>query len=156
MNSKKLSLNNGFSCNLSLPKKGKTRLEKYEEICFDIAKDFWEKYYKCDEEETWAQQLTYEGPGGNDPSGVWCFGDMCWGFSDMVTALKLEATWEQISEWYEETLAEIYEPKGNNKSLEQFLKYGWIGKIYTEEEIKDSEESMERAKKLFYDAIGKS
>lgn len=120
-------------------------VKKYYLACEEVAREFWKKYYK--EDTTWEQELYYGGPVSGDTSGVWCFGDRYYSIYDMVTALEYSATYERLIEWYDETLEKYQKGESTGISLKNFLSYGWIGKQYSKEEIKESEDAMKEAEK---------
>jgi hypothetical protein len=98
-----------------------TTIEKYEQICWQLAKEFWRKYYYKEPYYTWNCQLQDYPPVGGNPTNVWCFNDTWWDFDNMVTAIKYKAKRKQLDEWYNGTL---YEKK--QQSLENFLLHGWV------------------------------
>jgi len=100
-------------------------LERYENICFEIAKEFWSKYFKNEEldaisfENEFKRNSIYSIADQYD--GIWQIYDYFFSLSDMVIALRHEATSEQLFEWYDYTLE-----KESKQNLENFLKYGLI------------------------------
>jgi len=98
-------------------------LKKYDKACLEIAKEFWNKYFKEDEEDTFESNYKrdYIYPIGGQLDGIWQVNDYFFNLSDMVVALRHEATWEQLSEWYD---GMVYKKKRQN--LISFLKFNWI------------------------------
>lgn len=138
----------------------KKAVQYYLQTCTLIAFIFWEKYF-LDEEEKWKDNDTlwqdfekeqkvgeFYAIGGYQ-DGCWACSDQYWEISNMATAIKYNATKEQIYEWYWETIGAGEESK-KHQNLEIFLKYGWIeSKELTEEEKKELDEKIQKAKDEF-------
>ena len=76
-------------------------ITKYNNICNELAVEFIKKFYKDDDDP---QEITFDYYDaywvGGDIGEVLAINDFFWNMSDIVQALKLNPTREQLMDWY--------------------------------------------------------
>ena len=98
------------------------QLKNYDKACIEIAKEFWNKYFKEDEEDIFEFNYPHNVYAiGGQLDGIWQVNDYYFNIQDFVIALRYNATWDQLTEWYYGVIE-----RGKTQNLENYLKYNWI------------------------------
>jgi len=100
------------------------RIEQYDIACVEISRRFWEKYFK-EEGDDWVHEIVIAKPIRGEYNGIWCFHYEFWRFDEIVLALRLKATKEQLDGYYWGSVERHNEGK-SRISFENFLEYGWV------------------------------